>query len=271
MNTHNHSHETGEHGGPARRRFLAASAATGAGLALAGTVLSRDALAATGLHASQPGSETAQDIINTALVAEQLATTFYYTALTTPAIIGTSLLAGSSADPNNVSNDGDKNNTAYFQAALDQEAKHAAALSKAGAMSSLTGFYFPASTFEDIGYTSKVGSFLWVLDHLETAFIGAYLAAIKRFGQLKQPALAQFAGQVLGVECEHRALARVVSSTDPANNVTLEVVSFTNVLDAVPVLTPFLTGKGFSGAVTPAISLPTATQISTAVGKNSSS
>lgn len=251
----------------ARGRFLKTTAAAGAGLALAG-VMGGSTSAATSRAA---GTETAQDIINTALIAEQLATTFYYTGLTTAAVVSSPMLAGSSGNPNNVGSNGNEGNVAYFQAALDQERKHAAALMQAGAKSSVTQFYFPASTFRELGYTSQVGTFLWVLDHLETAFIGAYLAAISRFGQLNQPKLAQFAGQVLGVESEHRALGRVVAGDDPANNVTLEVVSFQNVSAAATVLKPYLTGQGFSGGATPAISMPTQAQITGVVGKNASS
>jgi hypothetical protein len=128
-----------------------------------------------------------------------------------------------------------------------------------------------ATTFQSIGYTSQVGTFLWVLDHLETAFIGAYLAAVSSFGTLGHADLAQLAGQILGVESEHRALGRVVAGDDPANNVTLEVVSFTAVGQAGAALAPYLTGKGFTGGVTSFIPLPTQAQITTTVGANASS
>ena len=93
----------------ARRQFLRAAAATG--LALAGaeplTAL------ATGPHswASAPRpmaacGESVQEIVNTALVAEQLATTFYYTGLTAPEILRDPRVAGSSGDPNAVAPDG---------------------------------------------------------------------------------------------------------------------------------------------------------------------
>jgi len=110
-----------------------------------------------------------------------------------------------------------------------------------------------------------------VLDHLETAFIGAYLAAVSSFGTLGHADLAQLAGQILGVESEHRALGRVVAGDDPANNVTLEVASFTAVGQAGAALAPYLTGKGFTGGVTSFIPLPTQAQITTTVGANASS
>ncbi len=247
-----------------RRQFLKGAAAAGAGIALAGSLPLKALAAAT-------TTDTVQTIINTALIAEQLATTFYYTGLTTPAVVGTSNLAGTLGTVSSPSADGNAGNVAYFQAALDQENKHAAALAKAGATSTQQGFYFPATAFQSLGYTSTVGTFLWVLDHLETAFIGAYLAAVSSFSTLGHADLAQLAGQILGVESEHRALGRVVAGDDPANNVTLEVASFTTVGDAGAALAPYLTGKGFTGAATALIALPTQAQITTLVGKNASS
>ena len=123
------------------------------------------------------------------------------------AIIGAMLLAGGppagvpsafSAPP-----DGNPENTANLQAALDQEQKHAQILANAGAVSSFKHFYFPASAFASLGYTSRAGTFLWVLDHLETACIAFYLAAVKRFAVLGRSDLAVLAVRNLAVECEH--------------------------------------------------------------------
>ena len=250
----------------ARRKFLQAAATTG--LALAGAEpLAALAAAPRPLAAC---SEGVQEIANTALVAEQLATTFYYTGLTAPAILHDRRCAGASGDPNAVAPDGNTVNVAFLQAALDQEQKHAQVLTNAGATSPFTSFYFPATTFDRLGFTSEVGTFLWVLDHLETAFISTYLAASKRFGDLGRIDLAVFALRVLGVECQHRALYRVVSNDDPADNVTLEVVNFDCVGNAVPLLAPFLTGHGFPGAAGPAIPIPTPAQTARVIGYNTS-
>ena len=250
----------------ARRTFLQAAATTG--LALAGAE-PLAALAATPRPLAAC-SESVQEIVNTALIAEQLATTFYYAGLTAPAVLRDRRLAGSSGDPNAVAPDGNAVNVAFLQAALDQEQKHAQVLANAGATSPFKQFYFPATTFDRLGFTSEVGTYLWVLDHLETAFIGAYLAAAKRFGDLGRIDLAVFALRVLGVECQHRALYRVVSNDDPADNVTLEVVNFDCVGNAVPLLTPFLTGHGFPGGAGPAIPIPTPAQTARVIGYNTS-
>lgn len=249
-----------------RRGFLQAAATAGLGVTLARHV----ALATpAALHtASAACRESIQDIINAALIAEQLATTFYYTGLTTRAIASSTKVAGASADPNHVSPNGNPGNVAYLQAALDQEQKHAQILESAGAISPFTRFYFPASTFDSLGFTSEEGTYLWVLDHLETAFIGAYLAAFQRFGALGRVDLATLALRIMAVECQHRALYRVISQDDPADNVTLEVADFSCVGNAVTILTPFLTGQGLSGGATPAIPLPTAAQTRLAIGKN---
>ena len=237
-----------------RGAFLKGGSASGAAAALVAARTTTGLAAARG--AVPAAGDSIQDILNTALIAEQLAMTFYYTGLTSKSITATPQIAGAGGDPLHVSPDGNPGNVAYLQAALDTERKHAAILRKSGASSPFRGFYFPAATFEGIGYTSHAGTWLWVLDHLETAFIGAYLAAIARFGVLKRPDLGVLAGQILGTECEHRALYRVISGDDPANNVTTEVASFKNVTDAVPVLKPFLTGQGFPAGATPKIIIP---------------
>jgi hypothetical protein len=64
------------------------------------------------------------EIINTVLVAEQLAVTCYYPSLSASAILHDRRVAGSSGDPDAVAPDGDAVNVAYLQAALDQEQKH---------------------------------------------------------------------------------------------------------------------------------------------------
>jgi hypothetical protein len=250
----------------ARRQFLRAAAATG--LALAGA----EPLAALAAAPRPPAacSEGVADIFNTALVAEHLATTFYYAGLTAPAILHDRRVAGASGDPNAVAPDGNAGNVAFLQAALDQEQKHAQVLANAGATSPFTRFYFPATTFDRLGFTGEGGTYLWMLDHLETALIGAYLVAAKRFGALGQIDLAVFALRVLGVECQHRALYRVLSTDEPADNVTLEVAAFDCAGDAATMLKPFLTGHGFQGRAGPAMPIPTAAQTARVIGYNTS-
>ncbi len=77
--------------------------------------------------------------------------------------------------------------------------------------------------------------------------------------------------RILGVECEHRALYRVISADDPADNITLEVAQYDCVGDAVGVLEPFLSGRGFAGGATPRVAIPTPAQVKRAVGVNATS
>src|SRR5207248_4757080 len=128
----------------ARRQFLRAAAATGLALAGAEPLVAL----ASGPRPLAACGESVQEIINTALIAEQLATTFYYTGLTAPAILRDPRVAGSSGDPNAVAPDGNAVNVAFLQAALDQEQKHAQVLANVGATSPFTSFHFPAATFE---------------------------------------------------------------------------------------------------------------------------
>jgi len=121
-------------------------------------------------------------------------------------------------------------------------------------------FYFPAGTFDTLA------AFTAMLDALESAFIGAYLAAVRQFSFMASRPnsfyvnaaqthtysrddlsyFAQVSASIMGVECEHRTLGRVISNTNPANNLTYESTDgITNVFhgatSAVNALTPFLT------------------------------
>jgi len=253
-----------------RRRFLEAGPITGAiGLGMLGASRGGTARAA-GLGANKTCQESIPEILNTALTAERLATTLYFAALTAHAVLRNPRVAGSSANPNAVGSDGNPENVAYLQAALDQEQKHAQLLASAGAVSPYTRFHFPATTFTALGSTREYGTFLWAVDHLETAFISAYVAAVKQFSTLGRPDLALLASRLLAVECTHRALYRVIAGDDPADNVTLEVAEFACVADAATALTSFLTGRGFSTRARVTIALPTPAQTARVVGQNTS-
>ena len=244
-----------------RRRLLGAIPALGAGQGLA-----------TALEpAMAKGGESVQHIVDLALTAERLAITAYHTALASRAIVADRRMAGGACNINAVAADGNVGNVAYLQAALSQEQQHARLLTSAGARSPYHAFYFPANTFKALGHTRAPGTFLWVVDHLETTFIGTYMAAIRRFGALERIDLAVLAARILGVECEHRALYRVVAGDTPANNLTLEVNSFGAIGEVVRVLQPYLTGKGFPSGATRAITLPSDAEIARVVGIHSSS
>jgi hypothetical protein len=235
---------------PTRREFLAATATLGAGLALPAALhapSSHPATVWTGSSALSPKAcqESLADILNTTLTAERLTLTCYYTALVTPALLNQ--MARSAID--------------CWRAALHQEQNHAMILENLGAQSPYKTFYLPAMALQSLGYTSHTGTFLWMLDHLETACIAAYMRRIERYMTLQHPDLAVLAARTLGVEAEHRALYRYISQDYPANNVTLEVAQFTCADDIQRVLAPYLTGKGLPGRRHRVVALPTQAQI----------
>jgi hypothetical protein len=207
-------------------------------------------------------------ILDTALLAEQVATAFYYRALTTPAILRTPQLAGRSDDPNDpgLPPQGDPHHVRYLQAALDAEAKHMALLHGAGARAQVRRVYFSADAFQQLGTSLQPQSFLGALDRLETESVGLYLAAVDELARLGQLDLAQLAAQLGAVEAEHRMLGRVIAGITPANNLTLEREPFANVDAAQAALRPYLTGKGLHGRAH-TVAVPTGAQIARVVGK----
>ncbi len=146
----------------------------------------------------------------------------------------------------------------YLQAALDEERNHLAYLTAQGAAAPPTRLYYPANAFDDLP------TFLGILDTLENAFIAAYLAAMQQFARLGLPLLAQTAGQILGVEAEHRILGRFIGGQQPPNNLCLVKASFSCVADAAAALRPFLQG---SDTFTNPADLPTTDQINVAVDR----
>ena len=233
-----------------RRGFFVQTAklAGATALGVAGvSLLQPIAARAAGLHRpTAKNADQLQDIINIAATAEALATTFYYNAL-----------AAGSALP-------DVNSTAnqnYFQAAAVQEFEHLEVLKKLGAHAIATEVYVPANMF-----TSEAVFFPTALT-LESYFISAYLAAALDFSgavssgiTTANPYALGFAVQVLGVECEHRALLGVAANINPPNNLIIETALLSSVDSAVGALAPFLTGgDGFTGPY----ALPTKADVNT--------
>jgi hypothetical protein len=223
--------------GESRRSFFARTAqlagATALGAAGAGLLQPVAARAAT-RPAKTTNSDTLQEIVNIAATAESLASTFYYYALEA----GMSL-----PDVNSTAN---RN---YFQAAVTQEFLHLDYLqNRLGAVPVATQFYFPDNMFTDESVFFPTALLL------EEYFISAYLAAALDFSgavssgiTTADPHALGFVVQVMGVECEHRALLGVAANINPPNGIVIETALLKSVADAVPPLTPFLQGgSGFS-------------------------
>jgi hypothetical protein len=192
--------------------------------------------------ASAAGGDTTQSILNAAVTAEQIATVLYYEAIAGP----TAPQLGPVHNNNNLN---------YFQAALWEEYQHIQLLVARGGASLTKStsptIYFPTGAF------SNSGNFLSLLNTLEDAFIGAYLAAVSYWASQQLPGYAEDAAQIMGIEAEHRALGRVTSGSNPPNNLIVENALFTSVSQAVPDLLPFVTG----GSGYQAYTFPTEAQI----------
>jgi hypothetical protein len=237
-----------------RRSFLSGATFAGLGAATA-TVLSGAGLRKLAAVSAAEARDTAADILTAALIAESLAITTYYTALSSEGVITDPNLAGAGGTAIDVSASGSVINVAYLQGALLEEVAHAQLLrtllglpadgSKDDGAGIPQTFYYPRGTFESLK------GFLPVLLALETAFIGAYMTAVEEFasmaagyngfddkqanpasasGDLTQGDLilyAKVASSILGVEAEHRALVRGI----PA--VTLEAPNYAGI-DLIP-------------------------------------
>jgi hypothetical protein len=273
-----------------RRRFFRQAGLFGIGAAATG-LIADSALAQKPVNPNPTDAEkdTVAEILTAALIAEDLATTFYYNALVGP-VIQDPNLAGPGGSATNVTPSGNFGNVNYIQAALSEEISHANLLRSLLGISGPSAdpaqtFYFPAGAFDTLS------AFTGLLDALENAFIGAYLNAVQEFafkaanitviqqyypkdadGKYTATQLEYFAkvaASIMGIECEHRVLGRVISNSNPANNINYESTDgltavYNGPTSAVAALTPFLTastGPGYSLAAALAnqstVSVPT--------------
>lgn len=172
---------------------------------------------------------------------------------------------------------------AYLLAALEEEMSHyAVEASVTGQATPYTRFYYPSNMFADAQTT------LNTLVTLEDAFIAAYLVGVRHFTRAD---LRVTAARIMGVESDHRSLARVIAAdidpqdggplstvtgvqgvaepVSPANNNGYErTLKWTSIDDAVAALTPFVdataaANAGFDAGIgydfqpfTPALPLP---------------
>ena len=224
--------------GTDRRQFLSRAAATGAGVLVGGGAL--EALAPSFASARKRGGVTKGDleILGAAQIAEALAVTTYSNIIDTAPFF--SRLA--------------TDDQGYLKAARQEEMSHY--LLEMGVTkkpSPFTTFYYPPKMFSDAQTT------LNVLVTLEDAFIAAYLVGVRDFST---PDLRVTAARIMGIESDHRTLARVVApgvatqdggpiesvtgaqekaeSVDPPNNNGYErTLKWTKISKAVAALTPF--------------------------------
>jgi hypothetical protein len=157
----------------------------------------------------------------------------------------------------------------YLQAARQEEMSHyLLEASVTGEPSPFTKFYYPKGMFSDTQTT------LNVLVTLEDAFIAAYLVGVRNFSTRN---LRVTAARIMGIESDHRTLARVIgpdvaaqnggpiemitgaegvaeSVAPPNNNGYERTLKWTQISQAVAALTPFAdrataAGAGFDTSV----------------------
>jgi hypothetical protein len=228
-----------EHAGSGtdRRQFLRRSATAGAGVVAGSSVLGG---LIPSFAAAKSGGVTASDlaIVGAAQIAEALAVTTYTNII----------------DRSPFFRHLPEDDQGYLIAARQEEMSHYA-LEKGvtGKPSPFTTFYYPAKMFSDAQTT------LDILVTLEDAFIAAYLVGVRNFST---PALRVTAARIMGIESDHRTLARVLGgdvtpsdggpithitgvqgtaeSADPPNNNGYErTLKWTKISQAVTALTPF--------------------------------
>jgi hypothetical protein len=210
-----------------RRSTLKGALVGVTGLAAAGGVVGAGMMftqhQTLGAHADSGPANNAQaikNILNIAATAESLAVVFY-----------TEVLA-------HADNLGLKEATRLdIRAALIEEQLHLLFLLLQGAKPLTTKFSFPLGewTFKRLDF------FLKTQQILESAFVAAYLAAVKQFAMLGRPDLAQVAAQIGAIEAEHRVAGRLIGALFPINNEAFPPLLVNTVADAAT----FLTKSGF--------------------------
>jgi Ferritin-like domain len=215
-----------------RAGLIRTAGATGAAVAFGGLITAGPA-SASGLTKGDI------DILIAAEIAEALAVTTY-----TNIIFETPFFKHLAAD-----------DQGYLKAARQEEMSHYdLEQSVTGKPSPFTTFYYPHGMFQDAQVT------LNTLVTLEDAFIAAYLVGVRNFSNSD---LRVTAARIMGIESDHRTLARVVGpgvaprdggpieeitgiqgvaeSVDPPNNNGYErTLKWTDISQAVAALTPFV-------------------------------
>jgi hypothetical protein len=221
-----------------RKGFLRGAAVAGAGAAGVGAFGPTAALAAGKKKKKGGVTKVDLEILKAAQIAEALAVTTYTNIINTSPFF------------KNIP----KDDQGYLEGALQEEMSHyLLEESVTKKPSPFTAFYYPANMFTDTQTT------LNTLVTLEDAFIAAYLIGVRDFST---PDLRVTAARIMGIESDHRTLARVIGgdvasanggpiteitgiqkvaeSVEPPNNNGYErTLSLKNIGQAVEALLPF--------------------------------
>lgn len=222
---------------PATRRSLLTKAAAGAaGAAALGALKPLDAFAA---------GDSIKTVGVTAVTAEALAVTFLSQVV--------DRAAGSAVE----------SAAPVVKAANREEYIHYQVLRKLGFKPLTTKFWIPDAFFAD-----NLKNIPAVIETAETLFINAYLIGITTFARAHQASFARYAGEILGVEAEHRALARSLQGKLP-NNLAFEGYRHHHLSQIVKALETAGIGFGKQGKTAGRFydfKTPTAAQASTVQG-----
>jgi hypothetical protein len=127
-----------------------------------------------------------------------------------------------------------------LQAANAAEYDHYQTLTGLGAKPLTTKFWAPNSFF------ASSNAVFATIEYAETQFVNAYLIAITAFAREGKDDLARYAGEILGTEAEHRALARFAQGKLP-NNVGFESYAIRTIGGIVKALEAAGVGFGVQG------------------------
>lgn len=232
-------HSATPHAGVSRRSFLTTATVAGAASLMPLTLLAAEKRDGDDDHVEDGLRKGDIDILVAAEIAEALAVTTYSNIINTAPFFGR--LAS--------------DDQGYLRAAREEEMSHYLLEQSVTAQPSpFTKFFFPQHMFDDAQTT------LNTLVTLEDAFIAAYLVGVRRFST---PNLRVTAARIMGIESDHRTLARVLApsvaaqdggpietitgiqgvaeSVDPPNNNGYErTLKWTKIEQAVAALLPFV-------------------------------
>lgn len=167
------------------------------------------------------GGDTIADVINTAITAEELAITYL-----------TGLIENVSANPVGKFKE-------VLKAANAAEVDHYKALKGLGAKPLTSKFWAPDAIF-------KPENVFPTLEVVEALFVNAYLIGTTVFANAGKADFARYAGEILGVEAQHRTLARFAQNKLP-NNLGFEQYTIMNVSGIVGALEKAGIGFGKQG------------------------
>ncbi len=173
--------------------------------------------------AALASKNTISQIVTDAVTAEALAATYLTGLIENASKIGI---------PGNL--------VPVLKAANAAELDHYKTLRCLGARPLTTKFWAPNAFFA----SSK--DVFATIEYAETQFVNAYLIAITAFARAGKDSLARYAGEILGTEAEHRALARFAQGKLP-NNVGFEAYTIHTIGGIVKALEKAGVGFGKKG------------------------